>query len=58
MKKILLIFLVAGCAPSKYLHVTDEVVSYGFSKYENQDVTCYVYRDADSNSMSCKWKKQ
>lgn len=48
-----LLAVVACASPRDYRQETEQVANYGVSTWTNGLVTCFVYRDADSNSMSC-----
>jgi uncharacterized membrane protein YjgN (DUF898 family) len=44
-----------GCATREYTMLTKQVADYGIQRFEDKEknVVCYVYRDNDSNSMTC-----
>lgn len=53
----IIVFLgtISGCATREYTMLTKQVADYGIQRYEDKEknVICYVYRDNDSNSMTC-----
>lgn len=51
----LAVVFLNGCAPREYKTLTEQVANYGIQRFEDKDrgVICYVYRDADGNSMWC-----
>ena len=54
---VIVVFLgtLTGCATRDYTMLTKQVADYGIQRYEDKEknVVCYVYRDSDSNSMTC-----
>jgi uncharacterized membrane protein YjgN (DUF898 family) len=46
---------LSGCATREYTMLTKQVADYGIQRFEDKEknVICYVYRDDDSNSMTC-----
>jgi hypothetical protein len=47
--------MMVGCATRDYTMLTKQVADYGLQKIQDKktNVTCYVYRDADTSSLSC-----
>jgi hypothetical protein len=46
---------LGGCSTRDYTMLTKQVADYGIQRFEDKEknVVCYVYRDSDSNSMTC-----
>lgn len=58
MLKIFIVssLIISGCAGKRdYAMLTEQVAEYGVQRFEDDknNVTCYIYRDKDSNSMTC-----
>lgn len=47
--------MLVSCATRDYQVMTKQVADYGLQKIEDKKtkVICYIYRDADSPSLSC-----
>jgi hypothetical protein len=39
-----------------WMYVVEGDINYGLSRYENNEVVCYVMRAVESNSLQCKFK--
>jgi uncharacterized membrane protein YjgN (DUF898 family) len=55
MTVVVIFGTLSGCATREYTQLTKQVADYGIQRFEDKEknVTCYVYRDSDSNSMTC-----
>jgi len=49
--------LVACSSTRDYTLETKQVAEYGINLYEHPRATCLIYRDKDTSTMSCRWKK-
>lgn len=61
MKHIMGLLLLSSCGlghtTSKAGLFSQELYNYNFVRFENDEVICYKYGEADKGSISCKWKE-
>ena len=51
---IVFAMFATACAHEREMKLLNrEVAEYGINRFENREIVCFVYRDADTSSMQC-----